>query len=384
MARKNTRAASGAGSIRQRPDGLWEARFTVGNARRSIYGHTQSEVRKEMTAILRDIDKGTYQAPNKQKVKEWLNTWMETFCKNKVKPLTYSSYEGIIKNHIVPAIGNVQLQSLNGTHVQKLYNKMTDAGLSGKTVKNVSAVLHKALNQAVKLGFIPVNPCASAELPKAEKHEIKPLTDEEIPRFLAAIESSPMRNAFALCLFAGLREGECLGLSWDQVDFTRGKITISQQLQVEKKKGGKYYIAPSTKSGKARTITPPPIAFQYLKDERTRQLENRFRASENWNNEHNLVFTNELGGNLIFVNFYKHFKRIAASIGRPDARPHDLRHSCATVALASGADIKSVQDLLGHATASFTLDVYGHTSEKMRQDTAERMQNYYENLSKMG
>ena len=131
MARKNTRAASGAGSIRQRPDGLWEARFTFGNARRSIYGHSQSEVRKEMTAILRDIDKGTYQAPNKQKVKEWLNTWMETFCKNKVKPLTYSSYEGIIKNHIVPAIGIVQLQSLNGTHIQKLYNKMTDAGLSG-------------------------------------------------------------------------------------------------------------------------------------------------------------------------------------------------------------------------------------------------------------
>ncbi len=392
MSRKsNTRAASGSGSIRQRPDGLWEARISIGSdpatgkpIRRSVYGNTQKTVREQMTAILRELDKGTYQAPNKQKVKEWLDIWMDTFCKNKVKPLTYSSYDGIIKNHIVPAIGNVQLQTLNGTHVQKLYNSMTDAGLSGKTVKNVSAVLHKALNQAVKLKYIPINPCSGAELPKTQKHEIKPLTDEEIPRFLAAIENSPMRNAYALCLFAGLREGECLGLSWDQVDFSKGKITVSQQLQREKKKGGKYYIAPSTKGNKSRTIKPPPIAFKYLKDERTRQLENRFKAAELWDNPNNLVFTNEHGGNLTTVSFYRHFKIIAAGIGRPDARPHDLRHSCATVALASGADIKSVQDLLGHATASFTLDVYGHTSEQMRQDTAARMQSYYDNLSKMG
>ena len=337
-----------------------------------------------MTAILREIDSGTYQTPNKIKTGDWLNQWMGDFCKNKVKPLTYSSYEGIIKNHIAPAIGNVQLQALNGTHIQKLYNTMTDAGLSGKTVKNVSAVLHKALNQAVKLSLIPINPCGGAELPAAQKHEIKPLTDEEIPRFLAAIDDSPMRNAFALCLFAGLREGECLGLSWDQVDFKNGRITVSQQLQREKKKGGAYYIAPSTKNGKARTIEPPPITFQYLRDERTRQLENRFKAAELWDNPDNLVFTDETGKHLATISFYRSFKKIAASIDRPDARPHDLRHSCATVALASGADIKSVQDLLGHATASFTLDVYGHTSEKMRKDTAARMQNYYDSLAKLG
>ena len=78
--------------------------------------------------------------------------------------------------------------------------------------------------------------------------------------------------------------------------------------------------------------------------------------------------------------FYSHFKRIAARIGRPDARPHDLRHTAATVAIASGADVKSVQSMLGHATASFTLNVYAHTSEKMMEDTADRMQNYYSTL----
>ena len=101
-----------------------------------------------------------------------------------------------------------------------------------------------------------------------------------------------------------------------------------------------------------------------------------------WKNPNNLVFTNQAGGNLAISTFYKTFKRIAASIGRPDARPHDLRHTCATVAIATGSDVKSVQDLLGHATASFTLNVYAHSSQKMKEDTAARMQSYYDSIGK--
>ena len=142
-----------------------------------------------------------------------------------------------------------------------------------------------------------------------------------------------------------------------------------------------HYIAPSTKSGKPRQIEPPEIAFQYLRAERKRQTENRLAAGPLWSNPDNLVFTDEMGGHLAISTFYGHFKRIAASIGRPDARPHDLRHTAATVAIASGADIKSVQDLLGHATASFTLNGYTHTSDQMRKDTAARMQSYYDNLT---
>ena len=91
---------------------------------------------------------------------------------------------------------------------------------------------------------------------------------------------------------------------------------------------------------------------------------------------------NEIGKNIAIPTFYRAFKKIVATIGRPDARPHALRHTAATVAIASGADIKSVQSLMGHATASFTLNVYAHTSEKMMEDTAARMQNYYSNMAK--
>ena len=385
------KAAQGAGTIRQRANGKWEARIVTGvnpgtgkPIRRSIYADTQKEARRQMTAILRELDRGTYQALNKITVAEWMKEWLTTFCEGKVKLLTYQSYDGIIRNHITPAIGAVELQAVKGTHIQKLYNSMTKAGLSGKTVKNVSAVLHKAFGVALKQGIIAANPCDAAELPKVERHEITPLKDEEIPLFLAAIEDSPMCNAYALCLFAGLREGECLGLSWKQVDFERGRITISQQLQKEKTKGCRYYIAPSTKSGKPRTIEPPPVAFDYLRAEKRKQAENRLKAGPAWDNPDNLIFTDEAGKHYAIVSFYKNFKRIAASIGRPDARPHDLRHTAATVAIASGADIKSVQDLLGHATASFTLNVYAHTTEQMMKDTAARMQNYYDGLTARG
>ena len=135
---------------------------------------------------------------------------------------------------------------------------------------------------AIKQGIITANPVDGAELPRVEQHEITPLVDEEIPMFLSAIDGSPFRNAYALCLFAGLREGECLGLSWGQVDFERGRITISQQLQKEKNKNAKYYIAPYTKSDKPRTIEPPPIAFQYLRAELVKQSENRLKAGQAW------------------------------------------------------------------------------------------------------
>ena len=389
MPRKsNTRAAAGSGSIRQRADGSWEARVSVGSdpgtgkpIRKSIYGKTQKEVRQKMTAVLRSIDNGTYQEPDKTTVSEWFDEWMKTFCKVKVKPLTYSSYEVAIKNHVKPRIGALKLQAVRGVHIQKLYNDMRENGLSPKTVKNIGAILHKAFSVALKQGMIQTNPCDAAELPKAVHKEIQPLTDAEIPLFLKAIEGHPMGNAYALCLFAGLREGECLGLSWEQVDFEGRRITVSQQLQYEKCKGAKYYIADSTKSGKPRVIEPPEIAFRYLKAERVKQAENKLAAGPAWNNEFNLVFTDPLGKHYIINTFYKNFKTIAESIGRADARPHDLRHTAATVAIAAGADVKSVQDLLGHATASFTLNVYAHTSDKMKKDTAARMQSYYDNLT---
>lgn len=380
------KAPNGAGSIRKRSDGRWEGRYTAGYdggtgkpIRRTVYGKTQKEVRQKLTDVSRALDTGTYQEPSSLTVAEWLEEWLTVFCANKVKPLTMTSYRGIAKNHINPRIGAVRLQDVRGTQIQRLYNDMLQHGSSPKTIKNVGAVLHKAFAVARKQGYIQVNPCDNAELPKVERKEIKPLTEADIPLFLHACSGSPMGNAYALCLLAGLREGECMGLAWDSVDFEHGLITIRQQLQREQVAGGKYYIAP-TKSSKIRVIAPPPLAFEYLKREWTKQAQNQLRNGEVWNNPWNLVFTNEIGEHYKVSTFYKRFKVIATALGRPDARPHDLRHTAATVAIANDVDIKSVQSMLGHATASFTLDVYAHTSQKMMEANAAKVQGFYDKL----
>lgn len=384
MAKKT---AYGAGNIRHRSDGRWEGRVVVGTdpstgklIRRSVYAATQRECRRQMTEMQQTIDTGTYQEPSRMTVSEWMAEWLETFARPKVKPLTLAAYDAAIRNHIDPAVGTVKVQDLRGVHVQRLYNGMLTAGKSPKTIKNIGAILHKAMGIAVKQGYLRSNPCDAAELPKVTRAEIKPLSDDEIAAFLRAIQGHRMEALFAVCLFAGLREGEALGLSWGQVDFAAGTLTISQQLQREKKAGGRYYIVPTTKSGKPRIVKPPEVAMRYLRAERTRQAERRLAAGAAWSNPNDLVFTTDDGRYLAIATVYRAFKRIAASIGRPDARPHDLRHTAATVALAAGADLKSVQDMLGHATASFTLSTYAHATDRMREDTADRVQRYYDAL----
>lgn len=392
MARKaTTRAANGDGSIRQRPDGRWEVRITLGidpatgkPKRKSFYGSTQSEVRRKKTEALAALDKGVYQEPSRITVESWMNTWLEEYCKNSVKPYTLSSYNTIVNKHIIPNIGGLRLQDVRGVHIQKMYNKMISNGNAPKTVKNIGAVLHKAFSIAVKQGLVIANPCDATELPTMPQHEINPLSDTEIPLFIQAIKGHPFEGAYMLCLTLGLREGECLGLPWDNVDLDKGELIIAQQLQKDKTAGGQYKIVPFTKSNKPRSITLPPIAIECLKAERQKQRKNRIKAGSKWDNPYNLVFTNEFGRHLAIFTFYNNFKKVAASIGRPDLRPHDLRHTAATIVIAQGADVKSVQSLLGHATASFTLNVYAHTTERMKEDTANRMQNYFDGVQKKG
>ena len=382
-----TRAASGDGSIRQREDGLWEARVSLGfdpgtgkPVRKSIYRKTQKEVREAKTALLRALDTNNYREPQKITVGGWSQTWIDTYVSVNLKPLTLDSYNSILRRHILPGLGAMKVQELTPAHIQKFYAKMLKSGLSEKTVLNVAAVLRKLLSFAVKQGIIAVNPCLLTELPKSKKKEIHPLTNEEIPKFLEAIAGMQEENAFALCLFCGMREGEILGLSWDDVDLRTGKIYVKQQLIRRREKGGTYEIQDSPKNGRSRDIYLPNIAVEYLKREKRKQAENRLLAGELWYNPSNLVFTDSYGCNLKTVNFYKHFKKAAESIGRPELRPHDLRHTAATVSLESGVNIKDVQSLLGHATAAFTMQVYAHTTESAQRDTAQRVQAYYDDL----
>lgn len=165
-----------------------------------------------------------------------------------------------------------------------------------------------------------------------------------------------------------------MGLRWNCVNFEAGTILIEKQLQQEKKKGGAYYFAP-LKNDKSRTISPAPFVMQLLKAHSIAQAEGRLKAGPLWENS-GLVFCNELGGHLVPITISRHFKRAVQEIGTPATRFHDLRHSYAVACIRAGDDIKTVQENLGHATAAFTLDVYGHVTKQMQQASAQRMQGY--------
>lgn len=393
MARK---AASGTGNIRKKTvtrNGkdytYWEARYTEGidpgtgrQVQRSISGKTQKEVAQKLKAATASLDVGTYTAPSKMTVGEWLDIWAGDYLGN-AKPFTVVSYKGQIKNHIKPALGAVRLETLNAHTIQGFYNQLSEAkgdkpGLSPKTVKNIHGVLHKALQQAVMVGYIRFNPSDACTLPRAERRELKPLDEEQSRAFLKAIRGHRFEALFTMTLFTGLREGEALGLLWACVDFERGTILVDKQLQREKKKKGRYISAP-LKNDKTRLITPAPWVMQALRSHRAKQIEQRFKVGELWEDS-GLVFTNELGHHLAIHTVYKDFKAAVAAIGCPETRFHDLRHSYAVASIRSGDDIKTVQGNLGHATAAFTLDVYGHVTDQMKQQSAARMESYIKDV----
>ena len=173
-----------------------------------------------------------------------------------------------------------------------------------------------------------------------------------------------------------MRESEILGLTWPCVDFDKGTILVRRQLQ---KVDGVYSLVP-LKNDKERTIKPGNYVMGILKAQQNRQRQMRLQAGAAWAIGMDLVFTNEFGAHLVQLTVYKNAKDILRSIGMPDSRFHDLRHSYATVTLQNGDDIKTVSSNLGHATVAFTLDVYGHVSDKMKQDSADRMDRFIQGL----
>lgn len=392
--KKSGRAASGDGSIRKKivkKNGkeytYWEGRYTCGfdpktgkQKQRSISGKTQAEVAQKLREVTAEIGQGTFKEACKLTVGEWSIIWDKDYLIG-VKPRTQEAYRSILCTHIRPELGAIKLEALNAHTIQHFYNGLSQKGLSAKTVKNVHGVLHELLQQAVRIGYLRMNPSDACTLPRVVKKEIKPLGDDAIRQFLAAIQGHRFEILLMVTLFTGLREGEVLGLSWDRVDFDKGTLLIDRQLQRAKDESGeRRYSLVSLKNDKWRRITPADSVMELLRRQWSSQAEWRLRAGPAWEDS-GLVFTNELGEHLSPYTVYHNFKRLAASIGIPEARVHDLRHSYAVAAIKSGDDIKTVQGNLGHATASFTLDVYGHVTDQMKRDSAERMQKFIKSVS---
>ena len=213
MPRKsNTRAAQGSGTIRQRPDGRWEARFTIGRdpgtgrqIQRSVYGATQQEVRKKLAEAVAALDAGNYFEPSKMTLERWVEIWLQEYMGDK-KYLTVKHYKAQCRAHIVPSLGAVKLSELTTPQIQSFYNGLQRGGMAAKSVRNVHGILTKCLSTAVQVGYMRDNPASRVTLPKVEQKEIRPLSDEQVKAFLTVSAGDEYEIILKTILFTGLRE----------------------------------------------------------------------------------------------------------------------------------------------------------------------------------
>ena len=391
MPRKtNTRAAQGDGSIRQRPDGLWEGRYTLGadpgtgkQRRKSVYAPTQAECRKKLREATEAVANGTYFEPAKITVAEWFNLWLAEYL-GSVKHATAISYGQHVKNHVLPNIGAVKLADLRAPMIQRIYNNLQRQGISPKTIKNLHGCIHKALEVAVRNEYIARNPADVCTLPRIEKSEIQPLDAPDIKKLLEALNGHKHEVLIKTAMFTGMRIGELIGLTWDCVDFENGVICVKKQLLRPRVKGEGYTYG-TLKNDKPRTITPANAVMDMLRAHKRRQAQQRLLAGSAWDDGGfpGLVFTNELGGHLCHNHISKQLDKALEAAGIPKHRFHDLRHTYAVNSLRAGDDIKTVQENLGHHTAAFTLDMYAHSTETMKRESAKRMDAFIAGLSKL-
>ncbi len=383
------RNAQGGGNIRKKTitrNGkeytYWEARLTVGRdpgtgkqIQRSFTGKTQKEVREKMQAAAVTVNASTYTEPTKLTLGQWLDIWLADYL-GSVKPTTASTYNTMIQNHIKPALGAVRLTNLHPHTIQQFVNSLP---LAAASVRLTYRILHIALEKAVKLDYINKNPTGGCELPLLNQKEMHPLADEEVAAILKAAQNTPMEQIIIIALFTGLRESELLGLTWNSVDFDKGTLTIDKQL-ARRPFWQNNNIFSTPKSGKSRILLPASSVMKALRRQQLNQKAMKLRAGNLWNNKHNLVFTNTDGSPIEQTCIGQRFNKIVRSAGITNVHFHDLRHTYAVNAIRAGDDIKSIQSNLGHATAAFTLDKYGHFTESMQQASAKRMENFINNV----
>jgi integrase len=377
--------ANGEGSIyRRKVDGMYVGCITLDDGKRKyFYSKKRQDVAEKMNAALLERQQGTLVTAPQQALSQYLAYWLEHNVKDTVRPRTYERYEAIIRLHIGPVIGKVKLQSLAPHHINTLKSKKLKEGLSPTTVSAIHEMLHKALDDAIKIGLIARNVCDIVSPPRKQHKEIKPLAPDQVLRLLEAAKGHPQEALFVLALATGLRRGELLGLKWQDINLDVGVLQVRRALvrlptQMGKDRGDLYIEAePKTKSSR-RSVVIAGFALEALKQHHIRQEEMRREAGDTWEN-HDYVFCTPVGKHLnpghgVLVQL----KLLLKKAGLPEIRFHDLRHSAATLLLSMGVHPKVVQEILGHSEISMTMDIYSHVLPTMQREAMDRLSQAFE------
>ncbi len=353
-------------------DGRWEGRFTTPDGRRrSVFALTKDEVAKQLRDATIARDRGTLAAPSGDTMRAYLRTWLAG-AQPSLRPMTFQSYESLIRTQLEPRLGRIRLTQLRPHHVQAMLADMLGEGLSTKYTRNAHGVLHRALDRAVQWHQLTVNPADGVDLPQLRRREMTALTPEQARAVLAAVESDPLRALWTLMLTTGLRQGELLALRWQDVDLDAGRLAVTaNSVRLTKRARDLLGVTnaeplrgePKTQRSR-RVVELPSLAVEALR---------RHRADSTVVSLDGRVFARPDGRTLAVPRVYTRWHKLLERAGVPVVRPHDARHTTATLMLGLGVHPKLVSEMLGHATVAITLDLYSHATPAMHREAASTL-----------
>jgi integrase len=339
--------------------------------RKAFYAKTEKEVQDKLHDARQSLRRGTLARAGRLTVGDWLTRWLADSAKPTTRHSTYERYASIVDLHLKPALGRIPLERLSPSDVRSMLNAKAGA-LSPRSLHHLRAVLRTALKVAMRDGLIPTNAAGLTASPRVPDPEIHFLGEvdgaADIQRFLAAIQGSRLEALYAVALIQGMRQGEILGLRWEDVDLVGSKMTLRYAL---KRIAGVYMLVELKTKKSRRTISPlPELIISALREHRQRQEKEQEALGSRWLNTMNLVFTTAYGAPLNGSVITHTFQDILKAAGLRRLRFHDLRHSYVAWMGAEDVPLKVIQELVGHSNINTTGNIYSHVVPVLRKEAA--------------
>ena len=352
----------------------WEARwFTSNGQQRSLYGKTRKEAAQKLAAAQRDKEQGVPPVEGRQTVEQFLTGWLETMRPPTLVVETWERYAHDVRDNLCPQIGRVRLSQLTAQQVQMVYAKLSAPVLSSTSVLHAHHVLHRALESALRLGLVQRNVTNMVERPRKRQTDIHPLSREQARAYLDAAANDRLAALFTLALSTGMRLGEMLALRWADVDLAATPAVVRVNTTLKWREGVFVLAAPKTKSSRRQIALTAHVADVLRRHQRAQRVE-RLAAGPAWEGgKWGLIFCDEIGRPLMDGHVRLKHWRICKLAGVPRIRPHDLRHTAATLLLGQRVNPKVVSEMLGHSSVGITLDIYSHVLPDMQHDAAAAM-----------
>lgn len=362
-----TKRLAGEGTVRERKDGRWEARIRLPDGRRkSVFAATAEGCNEKRMTVLEALRKGLPVPSDTLTTGDFLARWLERH-REEIRASTYAGYSSTIRNHILPHIGQIRLAKLVPGDVANMLAALTKTGLAPRTVQLARTVLRLALQQAVAWGDIPRNVADLVKGPKVERTPVNPWSAGECMEFLERVHGDRLAALYTCALTLGLRQGELVGLRWEDVDLNGGEVRI---VQARDRRTGRF--GPPKSSRSRRVIALPEITIAALQEHGEKQDREQETMGPDWN-PLGLVFVTSLGTPLDGSNVGSYFRRHVERFGLRPCRFHDLRHASASLLLANGVSLREIMEQLGHSQIALTANTYTHIVPTMRRNVAVSM-----------